>query len=137
MEHEEWLTDPRFEGAPFLIFPPVSEEIMAEFKEIFSTKKRDEWIAFLQSEDIPCAAALPVEEFLDDPQVVANDMVVSIEEPGLGPVREMGIPVKMRGTPGKMKGRSPGLGEHTGEILTDLLGYTDKDIAGFKEKGLI
>ena len=35
MEHEEWLADPRFEGAPFLIFPPVSDEIIAMFKEIF------------------------------------------------------------------------------------------------------
>jgi CoA:oxalate CoA-transferase len=137
MEHEEWLTDPRFEGAPFLIFPPVSDEIISLFKEIFSTKKRDEWIEFLQSEDIPCAAALPVEEFLDDPQVMANDMVVEIEEPGLGPVREMGIPVKLRKTPGKVKGRSPMLGEHTHEILTDLLGYSDEEIAGLKEEGLI
>ena len=137
MEHEEWLTDPRFEGAPFLIFPPVSEEIIAMFKEIFSTKKRDEWIEFLQSEDIPCAAALPVEEFLDDPQVLANDMVISIEEPGLGTVREMGLPVKPRETPGKVKGRSPRLGEHTVEILKDLLGYEEKEVAKLKEEGLI
>src|SRR4030042_5124214 len=122
MEHEEWLADPRFEGAPFLIFPPVSDEIMALFKEIFSTKTRDEWLQFLQSEDIPCAAALPVEEFLDDPQVMANEMVVEVEEPDLGAVREMGIPVKLRGTPGQVKSRSPKLGEHTQEILTVILG---------------
>ena len=118
MEHEEWLADPRFEGAPFLIFPPDSTELIAMFKEIFATKTRDEWLAFLRSEDIPCAAALPVEEFLDDPQVMANDMVVEMEEPGLGTVREMGIPVKLRGTPGEVKSRSPKLGEHTQEILT-------------------
>jgi crotonobetainyl-CoA:carnitine CoA-transferase CaiB-like acyl-CoA transferase len=137
MEHEEWLADTRFEGAPFLIFPPVSDEIMAMFKEIFMTKTRDEWLAFLQSEDIPCAAALPVEEFLDDPQVMANDMVVQVEEPDLGTVREMGIPVKLRGTPGEVRSRSPGLGEHAQEILTGILGYSDEEIAGFKEEGLI
>ncbi len=92
---------------------------------------------FLQSEDIPCAAALPVEEFLDDPQVMANDMVVEIEEPDLGTVREMGIPVKLRGTPGEVKSRSPKLGEHTREILTAILGYSDEEIAGFTKIGLI
>ncbi len=137
MEHEEWLADPRFEGAPFLIFPPDSTELIAMFKEIFSTKKRDEWLAFLRSEDIPCAAALPVEEFLDDPQVMANEMVVEMEEPGLGTVREMGIPVILKETPGEIKGRSPKLGEHAEEILTGLLGYSEEEIAGFKKEGLI
>jgi CoA:oxalate CoA-transferase len=101
------------------------------------TRTRDEWLDFLQAEDIPCAAALPVEEFLDDPQVMANEMVIEIEEPGLGSVREMGIPVKLRGTPGEVKGRSPQLGEHTWEILTGLLGYSDEQIAGFTKAGLI
>ena len=137
MEHEEWLADPRFEGAPFLIFPPVSDEIIALFKEIFLTKTRDEWLEFFQSEDIPCAAALAVEEFLNDPQVKANEMVVEVEEPDRGPVREMGIPVKLKGTPGGIRGRSPRLGEHTREILTGLLGYSDKDVTRFKEEGLI
>ncbi len=137
MEHEEWLADPRFEGAPFLIFPPDSDEIISMFKEIFATKTRDEWLAFLRSEDIPCAAALPVEEFLDDPQVMANDMIVEMEEPGLGTVREMGIPVKLRGTPGEVKGRSPKLGEHAHEILTGLLGYSEEEIAAFKKEGLL
>jgi crotonobetainyl-CoA:carnitine CoA-transferase CaiB-like acyl-CoA transferase len=137
MEHEEWLADPRFEGAPFLIFPPISDEIMAMFKEIFTTKTRDEWLEFLQSEDIPCAAALPVEEFLDDPQVMANEMVVEVEEPDLGTVREMGIPVKLRGTPGEIKSRSPKLGEHAQEILTGILGYSDEEIASFKKEKLI
>ena len=134
---EEWLADPRFEGAPFLIFPPMSEEIIAEFKEMFATKTRDEWLKFLQSEDIPCAAARPVEEFLDDPQVKANNMVVEIEESDLGKVREMGFPVKLKLTPGEIKGRSPKLGEHTEEILTDLIGYSADEIAGLKEQGIV
>jgi crotonobetainyl-CoA:carnitine CoA-transferase CaiB-like acyl-CoA transferase len=137
MEHEEWLADTRFEGAPFLIFPPISDEIMAMFKEIFLTRNRDEWLEFFQSEDIPCAAALPVEEFLKDPQVKANEMVVDVEESDLGPVKEMGIPVKLRGTPGEIRSRSPRLGEHTAEILTGLLGYSDQDVIRLQETGLI
>ena len=134
---EEWLADPRFEGAPFLIFPPVSLEIIAEFKEMFATKTRDEWLKFLRSEDIPCAPAQPVEQFFDDPQVMANEMVVEIEESDLGKVREMGIPVRLELTPGEIKGRSPRLGEHTEEILTNLIGYSADEIAGLKERGIV
>ena len=137
MEREEWLADPRFEGAPFLIFPPVSNEIIAEFKEIFSQKTRDEWLAFFQSEDIPCAAASSVEEFLNDPQVAANKMVIEIEESDLGLVREMGIPVRLRATPGEIQGRSPRLGEHTHEVLKTFIGGTDRELAVLKEQGII
>jgi crotonobetainyl-CoA:carnitine CoA-transferase CaiB-like acyl-CoA transferase len=137
MGREDWLADPRFEGAPFLILPPTSNEIIAEFKKIFGKKTRDEWLAFFQVEDIPCAAALPVEEFLNDPQVAANKMVIEIEESDLGPVREMGIPVKLRVTPGEIKGRSPRLGEHTEEILKTLIGYSEGELATMKDQGII
>ena len=132
MEHEEWLTDPRFEGAPFVILPPVNEEIIAEFQEIFLTKTGDEWLEFLRSNDIPCAPAQPVENFLTDPQIIANEMVTEVEEPRLGKVRQMGIPLKMGLGPGKIKGRSPKQGEHTEEVLKDLLHYPQEEIGRLK-----
>jgi formyl-CoA transferase len=63
--------------------------------------------------------------------------VVEVKEHGLGPVKEMGIPVKLRGTPGEIISRSPRLGEHTAEILTGLPGYSDQDVIRFQEEGLI
>ena len=137
LEREEWLTDDRFEGAPFLIMPPVSDELIEEFKAIFATKTRDEWLAFLRAEDIPCAPASPVEEFLDDPQVIANDMVVELEEKDIGRIREMGIPVKLELTPGKIKGPSPGPGEHTDAVLKDLLGLTGRELSELRDKKII
>jgi CoA:oxalate CoA-transferase len=134
MEHHEWLVNPLFEGAPFLIFPPRNTQVIAMFKEIFATKTRDEWIELLRSEDIPCAPAQTVEKFLDDPQVLANEMVVEMEQPGLGKVRQMGVPVRLSQFPGRIKCPSPEQGEHTEEVLADLLGYSGKEIAGLKKK---
>jgi len=136
MGHDEWLYDDRFEGAPFVILPPISDEIIAEFQAIFDTKTRDEWLTFLQSEDIPCSAALSVEEFMDDPQVLANKMVAEIEEPDLGVVRQMGIPVRLHRMPGIIKGRSPKAGEHSREILKDL-GYSENQINALSEQNVI
>lgn len=133
MGHEEWLMDERFEGAPFMILPPINEELIAMFEKIFAEKTRDEWLELLQAEDIPCGPALPVETFLDDPQVAANDMAIEIEEPGLGPVRQMGVPVRLTLAPGSVKSPSPGLGEHTGELLSGLLNYPAEKISRLRQ----
>ncbi len=136
MDHAEWLADPRFEGAPLLILPPVNTELIAMFKDIFVTKTRDEWLEFLRGADIPCSPAATVAEFMDDPQVLANDMVVTVEEPHIGKVREMGVPVKMELTPGQVRSPSPTPGQHTQETLNDL-GYSEQKIARLKEEGVI
>ena len=78
-----------------------------------------------------------MEEFLNDPQVAANEMVIEIEESDLGPVREMGIPVRLRRTPGGVNSRSPKLGEHTDEILKTLAGRSDIELAALREQGII
>jgi CoA:oxalate CoA-transferase len=134
MDHHEWLTDPLFEGAPFMILPPRNTQVIAMFKELFATKTRDEWIDLLQSEDIPCAPAQPVEDFLKDPQVLSNEMVAEVEQPSLGKVLQMGIPVKLSQFPGRIKGPSPSLGEHTEEVLADLIGCSRKEIARLKNR---
>lgn len=136
MGHEEWLMDERFEGAPFLILPPRSTELTTMMQDIFSTKTRDEWLEFLRVADIPCAASGTVEEYLDDPQVVANGMVIEVEQPGVGTVRQMGVPVRLELNPGEVRGPSPELGEHTTEVLSNL-GYSAQDIASLRDEGVI
>jgi CoA:oxalate CoA-transferase len=137
MGHEEWLMDERFEGAPFMILPPINEELIEMFEKIFAEKTRDEWLEFLQAEDIPCGSALPVETFLNDPQVMANNMVTEIAQPGLGPVRQMGVPVRLSRAPGSIKGPSPRQGEHTEEILAGLLHYPAEEISRLKKEKVI
>ena len=136
MGHEEWLTDPLFEGAPSYIMPPRDKQLIPIFKDIFATKTRAEWLELLREGDVPCAPVQTIEEFLHDPQVLANDMVATVEDPSLGKVREMGVPVKLAMTPGQVKGPSPLLGQHTEEVLADL-GYSAREIAGFKDEGVI
>jgi crotonobetainyl-CoA:carnitine CoA-transferase CaiB-like acyl-CoA transferase len=136
MGHEEWLMDGRFDGAPFLIMPPRSTELAAMLQEIFLTKTRDEWLEFLRAADIPCAGAGTVEEYLDDPQVIANGMVIEMDQPGVGKVRQMGVPVRLDRTPGGVAGPAPALGEHSAEVL-GRLGYTARDIADLAGQGAI
>ena len=136
VDHADWLVDPTFENAPMLLFPPKVYDVQRLVDELFLTRTREEWIDFLWAQEIPCAPAKRVDEYLDDPQIQANEMVVEIEEHKYGKVREIGIPVKMSLTPGKIKGPSPRLGEHTNEILAEL-GYSTRKIEELREKKVV
>ncbi len=134
--HDEWLTDPLFEGAPFLILPPRNAQVMAMLKDIYLTKTRDEWIALLRENEIPVAPVQSVGEFMEEPQVIANDLVKTLKQAGVGMVKEMGLPVELRVTPGKIKGPAPLPGQHTREILRTL-GYRAPQIKELKKAGVI
>ncbi|MGA2368870.1 MAG: CoA transferase [Dehalococcoidia bacterium] len=134
--HDEWLTDPLFEGAPFLIFPPRNAQVMAMIKDIYLTKTREEWIELLRENEIPVAPVQSVGAFMEEPQVIANDMVKTLKQPGVGMVREMGIPVELTETPGKIKGPAPLPGQHTKEILRTL-GYRAAQIKELKKAGVV
>ena len=133
MEHYEWLTDERLEGIPFMIEPPPHEDVAKEFQAIFSTKTRDEWLTFLQSEDIPCAPADPVTTYMDSPQMTANGMTFEVEDDEWGKGYQMGIPVNLLNHPGKVKGPCPKLGEHTEEVLKTISGLSPETIDRIKD----
>lgn len=114
----EWLEDPRFrmnknrvENRAILI--PL-------LKEVFKTKSSDDWIELLERSDIICAPITNYEDLGNLEQVKANEMIVEMEHPYIGIVKQIGIPQKLNGTPGKIETYSPMLGEHSSEILEEF-----------------
>jgi crotonobetainyl-CoA:carnitine CoA-transferase CaiB-like acyl-CoA transferase len=136
LDHDEWHLDPLFAGAPLLIFPPQSAQVISMLQTIFATKFRDEWIKVLQEANIPCSAVQSIEEFMAHPHIAANDLAIEIMEDGLGKVKEMNIPVELSGVPGGIKGPSPKLGQHTAEVLSGL-GYSTAEIDAFRQKTVV
>jgi len=134
--HDEWLTDPLFEGAPFLLFPPRNAQVMAMLKPLYKTKTRAEWIKQFMDANIPVAPIQNVDDFMAYKQVIASDMVQTVKEPGKGNVKEMGVPVAMAETPGKIVGPSPQPGQHTREVLREL-GYSAQEIKRLKQEKVI
>jgi formyl-CoA transferase len=62
------------------------------------------------------------------PQLAANDMVVTVDDPVLGSTTQIGVPIHLRGTPGAIQGPQPAPGQHSHEIWSQL-GYRDDEIA--------
>ena len=78
-----------------------------------------------------------VDEVLHDPQILAREMVATIDHPALGPIRMLGIPVKLSETPGTVRMHPPRLGEHTGSVLREDLGMDDEEVGGLADRGVI
>jgi CoA:oxalate CoA-transferase len=112
------------------------DELKPRLFEITRSKPRSYWLERLEQAGIPCA---PVNDYSDvdaDPQVIANEYIVEIEDPIHGKVKVPGIPVKLSKTPGKVEKLAPELGQHTEEVLMEVLGYTWDDLAKLREAGV-
>ena len=72
--------------------------------QVIRTKPYAEWASLFDAADVPFAQARLTEESLDDPQVAANRMVVELQDPEVGPIVQMGVPIELSATPGKVQG---------------------------------
>jgi len=112
------------------------EEIFSAFKEIFRTKTRDEWFDFLSQWDICVGKVYELDELSSDPQLTHRNMILELDHPKYGKVKQVGISQKLADTPGSIRSFGPLPGEHTEEVLLDL-GYTRERIAELRGEGVI
>jgi len=116
-----------------LVFSPNDKkwgEITAYMDKLFLTRTRDEWFEILRQKDIPVSKVNSLDEVFADEQVRHRRMIIEIEDPELGKVKQVGIATKLSETPGKVRSLAPTYGENTREIL-DGLGYTEGEIGHF------
>jgi crotonobetainyl-CoA:carnitine CoA-transferase CaiB-like acyl-CoA transferase len=110
--------------------------VIAELSDIFKDKTRAEWVELLKTADCCCEPVNSVSEALTDPQLLARDMILEMEHPTEGRIKQTGIPMKFSETPGAITLTPPDHGEHTNEVLK-ALGYEDEEIKNMEEQGII
>jgi len=101
-----------------------------------STRPRAHWMDVLTKAGVPCGAVRAVHEALQDPQVLARDMVEAVEHATAGTLKVLGVPVKLSETPGSVRSAPPTLGQHTLAILGEL-GFNEADVARFRRERVI
>ena len=110
------------------------EEIRQAFAEAFKTKTAQEWHDLLADEDTCVTKVLDFGEVLRDPQLAHRGMVLDLEHPEAGKVKQVGFPVKLSATPGGIR-RFAGLkGADTDAILAEL-GYSPEETARLRDSG--
>lgn len=112
------------------------EEISAHLKKLFLTKTRDEWFDQMWQKNIPITKVNRFSEAVEDPQLKHRQMVVEVNHPKLGPVKQIGIAIKLSETPGKVRTTGPTFGQHTNEVLLDL-GYSQGEVAALRKAGAV
>ncbi len=115
----------------------VSQTTLATIENWVSDKKVSEVVDALVAVSVPVAPILQIDEAIEDPHVKARGVIVEVEHKTAGTVRMPGFPLKMSATPGTIRLAAPLLGEHTAEVLKEMLGYTDEQIQELRKAGAI
>jgi crotonobetainyl-CoA:carnitine CoA-transferase CaiB-like acyl-CoA transferase len=135
LEKEEWLEDSRFGSNPERVqhrdvLIPLIEERMQE-------KTCDEWMELLLEASVPCGPVNNMERLFSDPQMLHRNMVVEVPHPTIDILKLCGIPIKYSDTPGSIRLAPPLLGEHTDDILGNVLGYDKNQIQSLRDAGAV
>jgi crotonobetainyl-CoA:carnitine CoA-transferase CaiB-like acyl-CoA transferase len=107
--------------------------------DVMSKKPTAYWIEGLEKNKISCGPINKIDQVFADEQVVARDMSITMPHPAAGnqPVKLIGSPIKMSGTPVTYRAAPPMMGQHTDEVLKELLGLDAKAVADLRAKGAI
>jgi len=129
-----WKTDPEYATPPARL--PKLKAIFARIEEWTMTKTKFEAMDILNKYDIPCGPILSMKEIAEDESLRKTGTVVEVDHPKRGKYLTVGNPIKLSDSISEVT-RSPLLGEHTEEILTDVLGFSAKDVAEIKGSGAV
>jgi crotonobetainyl-CoA:carnitine CoA-transferase CaiB-like acyl-CoA transferase len=112
------------------------EQGIKEMAETFLTKTRDEWWDFLKDKDTCVAPVHNINEALNDPQVLHRQMVLEMNHPTLGMLKQIGFPVKLSETPARIRSLGKVAGSDTKRIMEEL-GYSREDMERLGQEGAI
>ena len=130
----EWKTHPDYATPPARL--PRLKQIFDRIEQWTMTKSKFEAMDILNKYDIPCGPILSMKELAEERSLRDTGTVVEVDHPKRGKYLTVGNPIKLSDSPCEVE-RAPLLGEHTEEILTEVLGYSEREIAEIKTSGAI
>jgi len=133
MGRNDLRRDPRFNSFDQRL---KNKEILIPILEReFAARNNAEWLSLLAGK-VPCAPVRSIAEALDDPMLKDNGMIVELDSPAFGKIREVGCPIRIPGS--QIEHRpGPALGEDTDDILASYLGMKADEIANLRERGVL
>lgn len=135
LERPELKADGRFTSNPLRVenlkaLVPILEQALGE-------KTRDEWLGTFRGIGFPSAPVYSMDEIFHDEQVLHRGMLMEMEHPSAGSIKQIGPVLKYGRNPCRAETPPPALGQHTGEVLMELAGYSEAEVEALREKGAI
>lgn len=134
IERPQWAEDPRFCSADRRVANRAL--LVGEIEAIIAKQPASVWEARMKANGVPCSPVNRIDQVVANEQVAARNMIVSVEAPGLGPIRMAGLPIKLELTPGHVGTVAPRLGQHSLAVLRTL-NYTDAEISDLAASGAV
>ncbi|MES2152459.1 MAG: CaiB/BaiF CoA-transferase family protein [Pseudomonadota bacterium] len=131
----ELAADPRFATNPLRV--QHREVLVPLLADMVRTRTREQWIDLLEAVGVPCGPINDIGEVFDNPQVKARGVAIEMAHPAAGKVTLVRSPMKLSATPAESSLPPPMLGQHTDEVLREVLGRSDADIAALRAKGVL
>jgi succinate--hydroxymethylglutarate CoA-transferase len=131
----EWKTNPKFEVNTQRVANRAELDNLIE--TITQTKTTQEWLDVFEGSGLPYAAVNDVQDTLNHKHVLARDMVKEMDHEFCGPIKMVNTPVKYSESKPSIRTVPPMLGQHTDEVLTQILGMSEKEIESLKSEGAI
>ncbi len=131
----QWADDPRFVTNKQRVAHRA--ELIPLIRQATVFKTTAEWVMALERAGVPCGPINDVSQVFADPQVEARGLKVELPHPLGGTVPQVASPIRLSGTPVEYRRAPPLLGEHTLEVLTNLLGLKDADVIALRELGVL
>lgn len=132
---EVFEKDPRFETNPKRVENrPALIQVIEERTTKYTSQELRE---LLDKAGIPNGPVWTIGEALSAPQSLALGMVQELEHPKAGPIKVTGVPIQLEKSPGSVRFPPPLLGQHTQEILRELLGMSEKEVEELQNQGIV
>jgi formyl-CoA transferase len=131
---------PELADDPLFATPDARWENRDAFAQVMSAwtmqRTKFEVMKVLGDAGVPCGACQDTGEVLEDPHLVAREMIVDVDYPVRGTYKTVGSPIKLSDSPAEIT-RPPLLGEHTAELLSEICGVSAEDVARMKQAGVV
>ena len=135
MGHPEWADDPQMATMPSRV--ENRDLVDATLASAFRQQPLSFWLDALQAEGVPASPIQSVADALADAHTEALGMVATIEHPKAGPVRAINVPYSLSETPAAISSAPPLLGQHSEDVLRDVLGLSEDDIKELVAGGVL
>jgi glutaryl-CoA transferase len=118
---KDWAEDPSFKTNAKRV--ENRDQLIRMLEDLFMQADMAHWLSILEAAGVPCGSINSIDQVMGDPQVKAREMVIDVAHPTAGNIRMVASPLKIPTAPVKVRMPPPLLGEHTEQILQDLLGF--------------